>query len=96
MIQFVKQSRMMGKRQLFLDRVRSEIIYHIRSGKGNETMMIISPDDPVEEVKRTRYIPVWDDQFGESLMVDTYTEFVPKHPVKTFYEWAKEFNVSTV
>lgn len=71
------------------DSIKPYIKYMIMTGRGDSTLMIASPNDPVEKVPKvvwyeedglTKYNVIWEDR--------------PIRPVKTCYEWAKDLGVS--
>ena len=68
-----------------LTEIRLLIRYMVLTGQGDKTLMIASPNDPIERVPRL----VWYEMDGIP-QVDTVWEDRPRHPIKTFLEWAKE------
>ena len=82
-------NRWCGKSEYLTSLGKAYIRAMIMLGQGNSTLMIASPNDPVEKVPKvvwyeddglTKYDVIWEDRL--------------RSPTKTCYEWAKELGIS--
>ena len=80
--------RRYGKREACKQLIKSYVIVMIATEQGDKTLMIASPDDPVEKVPEMLWYDIDGVHQFEVIWHDRY-----KHPTKTFYEWAKELGI---
>lgn len=84
-IMLIISNRRYGRRQTSELLLRNLIIDRISEGRGNDTLMIASPNDPTEKVPKQ----LWYEVDG-IIRFDVVWESRYIHPTKTFYNWAKE------
>ena len=68
--------------------LRAIIIDRIAQGRGDETLMIASPNDPIEKVPNM----LWYEEDGIPKF-NVVWEKSYNYPIKTFYEWARELKI---
>lgn len=80
--------RWCGKSEECRQAIKLHIIIMIATGQGDSTLMVASHNDPVEKVPKL----VWYEEDGitkfDTIWNDRYI-----HPIKTCYEWAKEYGI---
>ena len=82
-------SKRYGNAQRAMNLIKLHIRIQIIMGRGDSTLMIASPNDPIERIPELS----WYEMDGVASFDVIWTE-VPRHPIKTCLEWAKELGIS--